>query len=98
MARASVSRTLRARSRSAMNVGALCDRVEGLETKQQRLEQIQLERVLRVAPGSRRILVHLEEHAINAGRNPRRCQRSDVLRESRRHAVAAARQLQAVGD
>ena len=43
-------------------------------------------------------VVHLEKHAVDAGGDARRCQRLDVLRQARRHAVAAARQLQAVRD
>ena len=68
------------------------------QAAEQRLEQVEAQRVLRVALRARRILVHLEEHAVDAGRDAGRRQRLDVLRQAGRDAVAAARQLQAVRD
>ena len=60
------------------------DRVDGREPAEQRLEQIEPQRVLRVALGARRIVVHLEEHAVDAGRDARRGERLDVLARGRR--------------
>ena len=51
-----------------------------------------------VALGARRLLVDLHEHRVDAGGDAGRRQRLDVLRQARRHAVAGARQLQAVRD
>ncbi len=65
---------------------------------EQWLEQIQPQRVLRVALGPRRLLVHFEEHAVNARRHAGRRQRLDELGLPGRDAVTAARQLQAVRD
>ena len=56
------------------------------------------ERVLRVALGLRRILVHFEEHAVDAGADAGAGERLDVLSQAGGDAVAAAGQLQAVRD
>ena len=56
------------------------------------------QRVLRVALRLRRIFVHFEEDAVDAGADAGARERLDVLGEARGHAVAAARQLQAVRD
>ena len=63
---------------------------------QQRFEPIELKGVVRVALGAGGLFVHLEEHAIDARGDSCRRQRLDVLRESGRDAVAAARELEAV--
>ena len=50
---------------------------------QQRLEQVEAQRVLRVALRARRVLVHFEEDAVHAGRDAGRRQRLDVLAPGR---------------
>ena len=45
---------------------------------------VEAERVLRVAPRARRVLVHLEEDAVHAGRDAGRRERLDVLGQARR--------------
>ena len=69
-----------------------------MQAAEQRLEQVEAQRVLRVALRARRVLVHFEKHAVHAGRDAGRRQRLDVLGQAGRDAVAAARQLQAVRD
>ena len=76
----------------------LDDGVDGHQPAEQRLEQIEPERVLRVALRLRRVVVDFEEHAVDAGRDAGRRERLDVLRQAGRDAVAAAGQLQAVRD
>src|SRR5437016_7088275 len=100
IAAASVSSTFRASARSTMqlHLGFLHDGVDGREPAEQRLEQIQAKRVLRIALGARRVFVDLEEHAVDAGADARGRERLDVFRQTRRDAVAPARQLQAVRD
>src|SRR2546427_4165428 len=68
IAAASVSSTLRASKRSAMQVrlGPLGDRIDRRQTREQRLEHVHPERVLRVAFRAARFLVDLEEHAVDA--------------------------------
>ena len=78
--------------------GVLDDRVDGHQAAEQRLEQVEAQRVLRVALRARRVVVDFEEHAVDARRDAGRGQRLDVLRQAGRDAVAAARQLQAVRD
>src|SRR5581483_2010635 len=99
MAAASVSRTRRARARSTMDGsgGALGNPVDRGEPLEQRPDAIEAQRVLCVAPGARRILVHLEEHAVDARGDARARKGLDVLGEPGRHTVAGARPLQAVG-
>src|SRR5262245_36348794 len=57
---ASISRILRASVRSAMNLLALCDGVEGHQAPQQRLEPIESKRILRIALCHGWIIVDLE--------------------------------------
>src|ERR1044071_5896944 len=99
MAAASVSRTLRASFRSAteFHPGVLDDSVDGPQPVEQRLQFVELQGVLCVAPRLRRLFVHLEEQAVDTGRNACGRERFDVLSETSGDAVAAARQLQAVG-
>src|SRR5262245_49778306 len=80
MAAASVSRTFRARARSAMdaNLGAFRDRVDCQQPLQERLEAIQAQRVLSVAFGARRVVVYLDENSIDAGGDAGRAERFDV--------------------
>jgi len=68
------------------------------ELLEQGRQQVELQRVLRVALRPRRILVDLHEHAVDAGADARARHRLDELRLAGGDAVAAARQLQAVGD
>src|SRR5690242_7004065 len=98
MAAASVSSTRRARLRSATErrLDALRDRVDRGQSVEEWFEAIEPQGILRVAPGARRVLVHFEEHAVDTGGDARRRQRLDVLGEAGCHAVAGARQLQAV--
>src|SRR4051812_41686696 len=104
IAAASVSRTFRASLRSPINadlagnpgIDILRDRVDCHQTTEQRLEEIQLQRVLRVTPGAGRVLVHFEKDAVDPGSDARRSQRPDVLRLAGRDTIAAARKLQAV--
>src|SRR5690349_14429528 len=89
-AAASVCRTLRASARSAMSArdgGLFDDRVDGEEAPEQRLEEIELQRILRVALRLRRVVVDFEEDAVDNGRDPGRCQRLDVFRLAGRDAV-----------
>src|SRR5207244_9265477 len=99
IAAASVCRTLRASARSAMSArdgGLFDDGVDGNKTPEQRLEQVELQRILGVALRLRRIVVDFKEHAVDNGRDACRRQRLDVLGLARGHAVAAAWKLQAV--
>src|SRR5206468_12402744 len=84
IAAASVSSTLRASLRSAMDarLGLLGNTVDRDQAVEQRLEPVELQRVLGVAQGARRVVVHLEEHAVDAGGNAGRGERLDVLREA----------------
>src|SRR5512140_311023 len=74
IAAASVSSTLRASARSAMDAfrrvrgdpAALHDRIDRFQLPQQRLEQLEPERVLRVAFRAHRLLVHLDENTVDA--------------------------------
>ncbi len=54
------------------------------------------ERIRGIALGARRVLMDFHEDRIDAGGNAGGCQRLDVLRQAGGHAVARARQLQAV--
>src|SRR3954462_3987706 len=68
IAAASVSSTFRASDRSTMDAG-LCllhDVIDRAQAVKERLEELQAERVLRVAFRARWLLVHLEEHAVDA--------------------------------
>src|ERR1043166_7860617 len=95
MAAASVSSTLRAKFRSAMDGDCLArDFVDREEPAEQRFELVERERVLRVALRARRILMDLEEPAVDPGSDARLRQRFDVLRQTGGDAVAAAGQLQ----
>ena len=76
----------------------LGDRVDRDQPPEQRLEQVEPQRVLRVALRARRLLVHLEKHAVDAGGDAGRRERLDVLGQAGGDAVAAAGQLQAVRD
>src|SRR3990172_5271622 len=99
MAAASVSRTLRASVRSAIRleggvsidarfpIGVFDDGVNGDEPPEQGFEQVEAERVLCVAAGARRLVVHLEKHAVYASGHARRRQRLDVLGEAGGHAA-----------
>src|SRR6266550_3266566 len=100
IAAASVSSTLRASVRSAMQarLGLLCDRVDRLQAAEQRFEGVETERVLRVAPGARRLFVYLDEHPVEPRSHTGRRKRLDVFREAGRHAVSGPWQLQAVRD
>src|SRR5438067_1228950 len=100
IAAASVSSTFRASARSAIDrhPGLPGDRVNRHQATKERLEAIEAQRVLRIAFGCQRVLVHFEKDAVDAGRHARRCERLDVLREAGRDPVAGARQLQAVRD
>src|SRR4051812_13852131 len=108
IAAASVCRTFRASARAWLPValstlamqpslGALGDRVDRGQPFEQRRQQIEAECVLRVAFRTRRILVHLEEHAVDAGGNAGRREWLDVLRKTGGNAFTAAGKLQAVG-
>src|SRR4029453_19411457 len=83
IAAASVSRTLRASARSAMDarLASIDDGIERHEPMKKRLEQVQAECVLRIALRSGRIVVPLEKNAIDPRRDARRRQRLDVLSE-----------------
>src|SRR5262245_15652153 len=98
IAAASVSRTLRASAWSATkrHLVLLDDRVDGDQPFEQRLELVETQRVLRIALRPRRLLVHLEEDAVDAGSHAGGRERLDELRLAGSHAVAAPRQLQAV--
>ncbi len=74
------------------------DRVDPHEPVEQRLEQIQPQRVLRVALGKLRLLVDFHEHAVHTGGDAGRGHRFDELGLAGGHAVARSRQLQAVRD
>ena len=87
-----------ARLRRVRLAAALGDRVDRHQPAEQRFEQVEAQRVLRVALRARGLLVHFEEDAVDAGGDAGRRQRLDVLREPGGDAVAAARQLQAVRD
>ena len=102
MAAASMRRTLRASSSSASVLSRLrhqparrgagrSDRVNPHELVEQRLEQVEPQRVLRVALRLRRVLVDFHEHAVDAGGDAGRGQRLDELRLAGRDAVAGAR-------
>src|SRR5262245_31244344 len=82
IAAASVSRTLRASARSATkrHLARLDDRVDGDQPAEQRLQPVEPERVLRIALRARRLLMHLEEDAVDAGRHAGRGERLDELR------------------
>ena len=69
----------------------LHDSIDRHQPAEQGFDQIQPQRVLRIALRARRLVVHLEEDSVDAGRDPRRRQRLDVLREPRGHPVAAAK-------
>src|SRR5436190_7186297 len=87
IAAASVSRTLRAKFRSAMDGDRLTrDFVDGDEPAEQRLEPVERERALRVALRARRVFVHFQEHAVDARRDTRLRERFDVLGEAGRDA------------
>src|SRR5438552_11449320 len=106
IALASVSRILRASWRSATerHLGLvapqraktarwgprLCDRVDGHQAMQERLELVEAQCVLRIALRARRFFVHFDEHAVDAGRHTSRCERLDELRLSGGDAIAAA--------
>src|SRR5438477_3895470 len=110
IAAASVCSTFRARARpwtvvvpaalsfgrSAMHarLGALRNRVDRHQPLEQRLQQVEPQRVLRVTLRAARVLVHLEEDAVDAGGDAGRRERLDVFREARGDAVAAAGELQ----
>ena len=84
MAAASVCKTLRASERSGMTApvgqsGRSGDGIDSLEFPQQWGQQVESQRILRVALGARRVLVDFEEHAVDAGRNAGPGQRVDVL-------------------
>src|SRR5712691_12938605 len=98
IAAASVSSTFRASERSPIDasLGSLRYRVDRHQAAEQRLEPIQRQRVLRVALRAGRVLVHFEKDAVDARGDAGRRQRLDVLGLTGRHAVAPARQLQAV--
>src|SRR5580765_937271 len=98
-AAASVWRTFRASERSAMSSRdrrLLDDRIDGDQPPQQWFQQVELQRVLRVALCLRGVVVDLEEDAVDDGRDAGRRERLDVLGLSGRDAIAGARQLQAV--
>ena len=73
------------------------DRVDSGQPREQRFEEVELERVLRVALRLFRPLVHLHEHAVDAGSDAGAGHRLDELGLAGGDAVAGARQLQAVG-
>src|SRR5437773_6486664 len=100
MAAASVSSTLRASERSATKAHSslLGDFVDRLKPAQQRFEQVEPERVLRVALRARRLFVDFEKDAVDTGRDTGRCERLDEFRLPRSDAVSATRKLKAVGD
>src|SRR5581483_11339898 len=67
IAAASVSSTFLASDKSATlgDLAALHERVDGPQTRQQRLEKIEPERVLRIALRRGGVVVHFEKHAID---------------------------------
>ncbi len=69
----------------------LDDRIDGHQAAQQRFEAIETQGVLRITLGAGRLLVDLQEHAIDARRDAGAGQRLDVLREPGRDAVACRR-------
>src|SRR5712692_5606295 len=99
IAAASVSSTLRASARSAMNarLGFLRDAIDGHQPAEQRLEPIERKGVLSVALRFQGIFVDFEEYSVDTGGDAGRGKRFDVTRQTGRHAVTASRQLQAVG-
>src|SRR5262245_54740659 len=84
IAAASVRRTLRASSRSAIDTSlfALDHGVKRGQALKERLEQIEAQGILCVALGVRRILVDFQEHAVDARGNAGGRERLDVLRET----------------
>ena len=89
IAAASVSSTFRASARSAIAARAsarrrLHDGVDRHQPAEQRLEQVEPQRVLRVALRARRVVVDLEEHAVDAGGDAGRRERLDVFAPGRR--------------
>ena len=72
------------------------DFVNANELVEQSGKPVECERVLPVALGLRRVLVHFHEHAVDACRHARRRHRIDEFRLAARHTVAGSRQLQAV--
>ena len=74
------------------------DLVDSDQPAEQRLEQVEPQRVLRVALRDFRPLVDFQEDAVDAGRDARRRHRLDELGLAGGDAVAGAGQLQAVRD
>ncbi len=68
------------------------------EAIEQRRELVEPQRVLRIALRARRLFVDFEEDAVDARGDASRRQRLDELGLTRGHAVAGARELQAVRD
>ena len=68
------------------------------QAPQEGLQQIQRERVLRIALRHAGPLVYFEEDTVDARRHPRRCHWLDELRLAGGDAVTGSGQLQAVRD
>src|SRR5262249_52806338 len=108
IAAASVWSTLRANARSIIGGGDAGDsgmargrtifdnRMDGKERRGQRLEPIEMQGVLCVTLGLRRIVVDFEKDTVHAGRDACGSQWLDVFGLSCADAVVATRQLQAV--
>ena len=62
------------------------------QAAEERLEPIERQRVFRIAPRPRRLFVHLEKDAVDAGGDAGGCERFDELCLSGGHAIAGARQ------
>src|SRR5439155_14593990 len=69
------------------------DVVDGHQAAEQRLQPIQRQRVLRVASGPRRLVVHFEKDRIDAGGDAGAGESLDVLGLAGADAVAAAGEL-----